>query len=323
MKRRTRVVVLVGGLAVLAAATAVALPAALARVIDPYRYCETGFSNLIDCNYHWSSITTGPPNPVFAIPAKTADTASPDARDGLRPTVDVTAWAIAQCPGNEIAKRLLCAVPPKTAPVQATSDELVTGLPRPKPWLLTTAKNSPMMESIHLETPLGLAGVLQFYRSELTRRGWVEKDGTAADLDRALVMFSTSDGLALLRLSSQNDRTIVDLSRRKFVAHVAILPRPGQVRLLLGNAADEEVVITVNGQTTTLAAHAGARLIDDPKSGAKSQESQEIDLPPGKYQVTLKVANRAAQDREFEVAANETWGLLASPTGVAIPLHLY
>jgi hypothetical protein len=135
--------------------------------------------------------------------------------------------------------------------------------------------------------------LLQFYRGELTRRGWVEKDGTAADLDRALAVFSTSDGLALLRLSSQNDRTIVDLSRLKFVARVAILPRQGQVRLLLGNAADEEVVITVNGQTTTLAAHAGAKLIDDPKNGAKSQESQEIDLPPGKYQVTLKLANRA------------------------------
>jgi hypothetical protein len=218
----------------------------------------------------------------------------------------------------------VCSAPclQKAAPVQATSDEIVTGLPRPKPWLLTTAKNSPMMESIHLETPLGLAGVLQFYRGELTRRGWVEKYGAAADLDRASVVFSTSDGLALLRLSSENDRTIVDLSRRKFVARVAILPIPGQVRLLLGNAADEEVAITVNGQTTTLAAHAGARLIDDPKSGVKSQESQEIDLPPGKYEVTIKLANRAAQDREFEVAANETWGLLASPTG-AIPLRLY
>jgi len=55
----------------------------------------------------------------------------------------------------------------------------------------------------------------------------------------------------------------------------------------------------------------------------KSPDSQEIDLPPGNYKVTLKVASAAAQKREFEVAADETWGLLAGSTGVLIPLHLY
>jgi hypothetical protein len=55
----------------------------------------------------------------------------------------------------------------------------------------------------------------------------------------------------------------------------------------------------------------------------KSPDSQEIDLPPGNYKVTLKIASAAAQNREFEVAADETWGLLAGSTGVLIPLHLY
>jgi hypothetical protein len=54
MKRRTKVVLLVGGLAVATVVTAnIVLTAAFARVIDPYRYCETGFSKLIDCNYRW------------------------------------------------------------------------------------------------------------------------------------------------------------------------------------------------------------------------------------------------------------------------------
>jgi hypothetical protein len=49
----------------------------------------------------------------------------------------------------------------------------------------------------------------------------------------------------------------------------------------------------------------------------------DIDLPPGKLKLTLKVASGAAQDREFEVAANETWGLLVGPAGVRLPMHLY
>jgi hypothetical protein len=34
------------------------------------------------------------------------------------------------------------------------------------------------------------------------------------------------------------------------------------------------------------------------------RKSPEIDLPPGKFKVTLKVASGAAQDREFEVAVD-------------------
>jgi len=37
----------------------------------------------------------------------------------------------------------------------------------------------------------------------------------------------------------------------------------------------------------------------------------------------LKVASGAAQDREFEVAADETWGLLVGSAAVPLPLHLY
>ena len=98
---------------------------------------------------------------------------------------------------------------------------------------------------------------------------------------------------------------------------------PGQVRLLLGNDTDEEAVITINEQTIELAARAGSKLTDDPATGRKSPESQEIDLPPGKYKVSLKVASGAAQNREFEVAADETWGLLVGPAGVPLPVHLY
>lgn len=320
MNRRTKAVLLVASLAAAAAvATVIVLPAALASVIDPYRYCETGFSKLIDCNYHWSSTTTGQSTPIFATPSNATSTIPSGAPDTFRPTsVDVTAWAIAHCPGDYITRHLLCVVPSDAAPVQAASDDLATGLPRPRPWLLTTAKNSPFIEAVHIETPLDLAGVLGFYRVELRKRGWSENGGAVVEPGGAVIAFTTSEGPALLRLSRQDDRTIADLSRRKPAANNAgMLPMPGQVKLRLGNAADEEAVITINGQTIKLAARAGLKLM------GKSPDSPEIDLPPGKYKVTLKVASGAAESREFEVAADEAWGLLADPAGVPIPLHLY
>jgi hypothetical protein len=51
------------------------------------------------------------------------------------------------------------------------------------------------------------------------------------------------------------------------------------------------------------------------------RDSPEIDLPPGKLNVTLTVASSRTRNREL--AADETCGLLVGPAGVPLPLHLY
>lgn len=323
MNRRTKAVLLVGSLAVVTAvATVVVLTGALAKVVDPQGNCDTGFSRLISCTYHWSSKSTHQSTPIFTTPSNATSTIPSGSRDTFRPTYDVTSWAIADCPNNYIVRRLLCAAASDAAPAQTSDDDAVTGLPRPKPWLLTTAKDSTFIKAFHVETPLDLAGVLHFYRLELSKRGWTETDGAVVEPDGAVIAFTTSDGPALLRLTRQDDRTIADLSLRKPAAvNAATLPIPGRVRLLLGNDTDEEAVITINEQSIELAA--GAKLADDLATGRKSPDSQEINLPPGKYKVSLKVASGAVQNREFEVAADETWGLVAGPAGVPLPLHLY
>jgi hypothetical protein len=275
---------------------------------------------LIDCTYQWSSttVTQGTPDPAFATPSSTP----PSNPIGTILSVDTTSWAIARCPENYIAKRLLCAAASVAAPAQAAGDDLVTGLPRPKPWVLITAKDSRFIKSVHVETPLDLAAVLGFYRAALNKRGWTENDGAVVEPDRAVIAFTTTDGPAQLRLIHQDGRTIADLSLRKGAAveKTDILPSPGQVKLMFGNQTDEDAVITINGETIALAARAGRKLAN---AGRKLPDSPEIDLPPGKYKVTLKVANGAGQDREFEVGADETWGLLVGPAGVPLPVHLY
>src|SRR5262249_13462388 len=156
-------------------------------------------------------------------------------------------------PKNYIGKRLLCAVPSDAAPIQAASDDLATGLPRPKPWVLTTGKKTPFIAAVHVETPLHLAGTLRFYRGELDKPGWTEDGGAVVDPAGAVIAFTTSAGPALLRLTRQDDRTIADLSRRWPAATNAdLLAKPGQARLMLGNSTDEAAVITINEQTVEL-----------------------------------------------------------------------
>ena len=52
---------------------------------------------------------------------------------------------------------------------------------------------------------------------------------------------------------------------------------------------------------------------------AELDATERPEPPPGKFKVTLEVANGAAQNREFEVAAEETWGLLVGPAGSRSP----
>ena len=312
MNRRTQGVLLAGSFAV---ATVVVLAVRFAWGLDQH-LCKIDFSPSISCTFKWSStsVTTRTTQSSSVTPSTTQSSSHRRYQSGY---VDVTSWAVTTYASV-------------AAPAQAASDDRevelseATGLPLPKRRVLTTAINSPFIKSIHIETPLNLAAVLGFYRAELSKRGWTENDGAVVEPNRAVIAFTTTDGPALLRLIHQDDRTIADLSRRKAAAANAdIQPKAGQVKLMLGNDTDEEAVITINEQTIKLAARAGRNLADAADAGRKAPDSPEIDLPPGKYKVTLKVASCAAQNREFEVGADETWGLLVGPAGVPLPVHLY
>jgi hypothetical protein len=56
---------------------------------------------------------------------------------------------------------------------------------------------------------------------------------------------------------------------------------------------------------------------------SKLPDSPEIELPLGKSKVSVKLASGAAQTGEFEVAADETWGVMVGPDGVPLPVQLY
>ncbi len=294
MKRRTLGILLAGSL--VAATAAMAMPV----TPDPARDSPT---NTIHINWSHTTRSNG--------------------------YVDDTWWATRdRCAPDYLGERLLCdAVGLLARATSRTfeakmSDDL--GLPLADRWSLMTAKNSPFVRSAHVETPLGLEAVLGFYRAALEKRGWTEDDGAVVAPDRAVVAFTTSDGPAQLRLVRQDNMTIADLSLRKLLAATSsIRPAPGQVRLLVGNRTEETADITVNERTVRLAAHAGEKLIDSDAAADKLPDSQKIDLPPGRYKVTLQLEGSAAQKREFELAANETWGLLVGPDGIPLPIRLY
>ena len=72
--------------------------------------------------------------------------------------------------------------------------------------------------------------------------------------------------------------------------------------------------MTINKQTIKVAAGTGS---------PQSPKGPTIDLPPGKYPYTLKVAGGRAKTNQVEIAADDTWGLMVAPDGAVLPLQMY
>ncbi|KJC42706.1 hypothetical protein [Bradyrhizobium sp. LTSP857] len=199
-----------------------------------------------------------------------------------------------------------------------------SALPVPKQHSSTslgTAKlpgiEAPFRRELEASVPAELSDVLAFYRTELTRLGWQEKpDGAAISADRVQLAFASPLGPAMLKLGRANGETSVNLVQKNpdAATKADIMPKPGQAKLMLGNMGDKDAQLTINKQTIKVAAGAG---------GPQSPKGPTLDLPPGKYQYSLKMAGQPGRNATIEIAAGDAWGLMVGPTGEVLPLQMY
>jgi hypothetical protein len=197
---------------------------------------------------------------------------------------------------------------PLPVPKQHTMSSLGTGkLP---------GSETPFRRELDASVPAALASVLAFYRSELGKLGWKESaERAVVTPDQAHLAFSSPDGPATLNLGRSNGETSIQLAQKipAAAAKADILPKPGQARLMFGNMGDSDATLTINKQTIRIAAGAGG-----PRS-----KGPTLELPPGKYRYSLKVADGPVRSDQIEVAADDAWGLMVAPGGEVMPLHVY
>jgi hypothetical protein len=179
-----------------------------------------------------------------------------------------------------------------------------------------TGGETPFRRQLQATVPAGLDAVLAFYRRELGKLGWTETTArTVVKPDHAELAFSTPDGPATLKLGRSNGETTVDLAQKipAAAAKADVMPKPGHAKLLFNNVGDSEITLTINRQTVKIAAGAGGPAAKGPA----------LELPPGKYPYSLKVAGGPAHSHEIELAADDAWGLMVSPDGDVLPLQVY
>jgi hypothetical protein len=215
------------------------------------------------------------------------------------------------------------AAPDAEAAAQQLEAEPDSALPVPKQHSMSsigTGKIPGTDIAFHRElnasVPAELGAVLAFYRGELGKRGWKETAERAiVRPDQAQLAFVSPDGPATLKLGRSDGETSIDLAQKipAAAAKADIMPRPGQAKLMFSNLGNGEATVTINKQTIKIA----------PGAGGPQSKGPALELPPGKYQYSLKVAGGAARNNEIEVAADDAWGLMVAPGGEVMPLQVY
>ena len=205
------------------------------------------------------------------------------------------------------------------APLEADAD---SALPVPKEHSMSSIASGklpgtdiPFRRELNASVPADLASVLAFYRSELGKRGWTESAQRAVKPGRVELAFTSPDGPAVLKLGRNDEETTVNLAQKipAAAAKSEVMPKPGQAKLLFGNLGEGEATLTINKQAIRIAAGAGG-----PQS-----KGPTLELPPGKYRYSLKVAGGPVRNNEIQLAADDAWGLMIGPGGDVLSLHVY
>jgi catechol 2,3-dioxygenase-like lactoylglutathione lyase family enzyme len=205
-------------------------------------------------------------------------------------------------------------------PLEAEPD---SALPVPKQHSMSSIASGklpgtdiPFRRELTASVPADLGSVLAFYRGELGKRGWKESaERAVVKPDQAELAFASPDGPAVLKLGRNDDETTVNLAQKipAIAAKSEVMPKPGQAKLLLSNLGDGEATLTINKQAIRIAAGAGGPQAKGPT----------LELPPGKYRYSLKVAGGPVRTDEIELAADDAWGLMVGPGGDVLSLHVY
>jgi len=180
------------------------------------------------------------------------------------------------------------------------------------------SEGSRYRKSTHAEIALEVPAIVSFYRTELAAQRWKEDETSRVGQagDQAMLVFRNSTGKMTVKLQSQGQRTVIDVTFQDDAQakRDGLLPEPGKARIVMANGHTRDVVIAIGKQDYPLKAGRGAQ---DPKTALN------YSIAPGAYVITIKIPGEAPQTETLNITAGTTWGVLALPTGGYMASQLY
>jgi hypothetical protein len=182
-------------------------------------------------------------------------------------------------------------------------------------WTMKTGKVA-FRRELNAQVPSDIGSVLAFYRRELTTRAWKElPDGAVMKSENVLLAFAAPDGPALLKLGREGKETTINLVVKNPVEaeKAGILPLAGKAKVVISNFGDAEATVMIDQKTFKVKPEA---------PNAPKPNGPMLDLKPGKYRYSLKIAGKPNDTGEITVAADDAWALLIGPGGI-LPMQMY
>ena len=103
-------------------------------------------------------------------------------------------------------------IAPFALPQALEAGDDIYGLPTPKLRKSAGGTRGRTVHEVHALVPAEVGSVLAFYRGELAKRNWKEETaGAVVNPDKAVLAFSSADGMAELKLGRKYDLTTVSL----------------------------------------------------------------------------------------------------------------
>jgi len=223
---------------------------------------------------------------------------------------------------STLGLEMVAATPEATeqAPTEALTAEDDDGLPLPSDHTQYMGESGAYRRSLTTVSPSALKDVLALYRTELAARQWNELPATVAptDAEATLLYDNLDNGQLELKLKANADGgTDISMVVRSEAAAKkdGILPPAGKARIYLGNMSDAAVTFHLDGKDIEVA-------VDSQGQPASMADVPSVDVAPGKHEFTLTLSGQPPITDTIEVAAGETWALVAGPDG-ALPLQMY
>ncbi len=191
---------------------------------------------------------------------------------------------------------------PADAPMVAEDSN---GFPIPTDHSSSGSENTLFRRTITVSVSNSVKSVVEFYRTELGKKGWKEQaDKAVMKDDAANMVFDSPDGAVAVKITREGDQTNVGLTTHDQAAasKSPLFPKPGQIKVAIGNLTEKAAEVTIAGKKIKVPAGAGTKAPDGPT----------LDLPPGKIEVTLK---GGAKDT-FDAGPDEIWMAMIGPGGL-------
>jgi hypothetical protein len=184
------------------------------------------------------------------------------------------------------------------------------GYPVPSEHSMLGSESSLFRKSINVTTHAQVQDLIAFYQDQLPKKGFTTVSEHTAP-DNALLVYDTPNGplsVAIKQEDSENASATLSISDKTAASKSPLFPKPGQVKIGLGNINDKAAEVSVNGKKIKVPGGAGAKAPDGPT----------LDVAPGKIQVELK----GAPPETIDAGPDQIWLVMVGPGGL-LPIQAY